>query len=105
MIERWFTGRRAMGLPTTLSALWRSLADATPVYVEVGDTGPADTPLAIRHGLGSVPTGLRLVNQATGSAAGPVAWYREAGDPAWGSMELIVRFDVANAKVLLEVLP
>lgn len=82
----------------------RAYARMAPVLVvcETGSTPGGVT--VIRHGLGRVPRGMRIVNSSlpagTGQACG---WWREAGDADWGPVELTARFDVAGGTLLVEV--
>jgi hypothetical protein len=80
-------------------------------FIEIADTGAAGTVNAVRHGLGRVPRGVRLVQVVIGPGAGPVAvnFYREdsgvqmADDDAWTETQIALRFSHANVRVLLEV--
>ena len=100
-VERWHT-----------DAMWRRTEDPVrdlrelerlrPVYVEIADTGDANSLHTLRHGLGRVPRGVRIVNVAVG-ASGDVSWHRLDTDAAWTNEELSLRISAGNARVLLEV--
>ncbi len=104
MTERFVTGPLLRFMPTG-DAGDRNWQEAgrylVSELVEVADTGAADTALVVAHGLGRVPRGVRLVNQGT---SGVTNWYRDVGDVDWTYREIVVRFDVANAHVLLELI-
>lgn len=70
---------------------------------EIPDTGTAGTINTFRHYLGRIPKGLNIINQVTPAGIGPVLWYREATDEEWTADAITLRFDVDNARVLLEV--
>lgn len=105
MIEAFMVARKLFfeRLGSRVDNNFRGLEQWLPVDVEVLDTGAADVPLSVAHGLGRVPRGMQLLNQETGAGDGPVSWYRTAGDDAWTSRAVVVRFDVANARVLLRI--
>lgn len=76
-----------------------------PVLVEAVTGESAGDLVVVRHGLGRVPVGLKVVNGAAVGASAPIGWYRDEGDPAWTDAFLTVRFDVGGgARVLLEVM-
>jgi len=102
-MERWVSGGGALSGVDSLGELLQKLQLSAAVLVEVEDTGTAGNLVVVRHQLGRVPRGMRIVNQVTGVGVGPVGWGREPGDPAWTSVNLGARFDVANARVLLEI--
>lgn len=101
MIERFFTGsrqRKALSIEADVTEMFR----LQPVYVQLDLTTTAAQ--TIRHGLGRVPVGIRVVNMAVPAGTGDdVRWYREKGDDPWTDELLIVRWSVADARVLLEV--
>lgn len=74
-----------------------------PEEIVVEDVGAADTPMRIRHGLGRVPRGMVVMNQVVPSGTEPVAWYRVEGDEAWTAVEVVVRWTVGNARVVVRV--
>lgn len=83
---------------------WARLDSIAPIYVEVTDTGTAAAVLSIRHGLGRLPRGMKIVNQEVASGLGAhVDWFRETGDADWDATFLTARFTQNNAHVLLEV--
>lgn len=86
---------------TRVDENFRMLESWLPVSVELEDTGAADTVVEVGHRLGRVPRAVMIVNQVTGAGDGPVSWYREDGDGAWTARTVSVRFDVANARVML----
>lgn len=94
-IERWNT------LP--LAAYSSDLLRAQAQFLEIVDTGAADSVNTILHGLGRVPRGVRLINQVLG-ASGVNFPYRLATDDAWTDRKIAIRFPEANAHVLLEII-
>jgi len=97
MTERWRTeplvGRRDG---------FQNLVDLQPIYHEIEDTGSADSVNTVRHGLGRVPRSVDIVNCELASA-GDLTWYRLTTDTDWDTVELGLRFRVANARVLLRI--
>lgn len=73
-----------------------------PQFIQIADTGAADSENVALHGLNRIPRGVRIVNCALGSADECV-WYRLATDEPWTNRFLYLRFRCANARVLLEV--
>ena len=82
---------------------FRRLESWLPEEVVIEDVGAADTPMAIRHSLGRVPRGMTVVNQVVPSGTVPVAWYRVAGDEDWTAVEIVVRWTVGNAGVVVRI--
>lgn len=74
----------------------------SPYRVEVEDTGSANSLNTIRHELGYVPTGLKVINCSV-PANGAPTWFRLDTDDDWTATTITLRFDVANARVLLEI--
>lgn len=93
-IERWQTGKTH----TTPDDSVR----LQPQYIEVPDTGTADSLVELNHNLNRIPRGIRIVNAILGSAA-TFAWYRLSTDGAWTDRRISFRSRVANARLLLEV--
>lgn len=104
-MERWVALGRLLfvkfGMVTdqNFAALERWL----PEEIVVEDVGAADTAMRIRHSLGRVPRGLEVINQVVPSGTDPVAWYRVEGDEAWTGVEVVVRWTVANARVVVRI--
>ena len=80
----------------------KQLAQLSPVYHEITDTGTINSLWTIRHGLGRTPRGVRIV-QAILAASGDVSFHRLDTDPDWTDVNLYIRFRPANSRVLLEV--
>jgi len=76
--------------------------EAQGQLVEIEDTGTADSLNTIRHGLGRLPRGVRIVN-AVVAAGADVCWYRLTTDDDWTESVLTLRFRSANTRVLLEI--
>lgn len=93
------------GVPTGSPVRFGSIDDVLrlqPVLVHVQDTGASDALVTIKHGLGRVPIGIRVINTVLQSAA-DFAWYRLASDDDWTDTFITLRFRVSNAALLLEV--
>jgi hypothetical protein len=100
-VERWDTSARWTYTGDTARDL-RALEHNLGRLIEVEDTDAADAQIALRHGLGRVPTGMRVVNVVTG-VAGDCSWYRLDPDDTWDERIIRFRFRTANLRVLLEV--
>lgn len=74
----------------------------SPYRVEIADTGLANSLNTVRHELGRVPVGLLVINCSVPANGAPV-WFRLDSDDDWTSTTITLRFDVANARVLLEI--
>lgn len=74
----------------------------SPELIEIADTGTAGDQHVLRHGRGRRPWAVLLLRQvlAGGTAA---RWYQLPTDDAWTAIELNLRFDQDNARVLLGV--
>jgi hypothetical protein len=104
-MERWF------GLGRLLFVKFGMVSDQNfatlerwlPEEIVVEDVGAADTAMRIRHSLGRVPRGLEVINQVVPSGTEPVAWYRVEGDEAWTGTEVVVRWTVTSARVVVRV--
>ncbi len=89
--------RRSNTIDTDVEQIYRM----QPVLVEHTTIAGVNT---IRHGLGRVPVGMKIVNMDVPSGTGaPCHWYRETGDTAWTNAELSARFSVTASRLLLEV--
>lgn len=105
MIERWTALKRLLfrRLGGVVDDNFVVLERWLPQEVVVSDVGTADVPMRIMHGLGRVPRGLVVMNQVVPSGTDPVGWYRVAGDDAWTEREVVVRWTVSNASVVVWV--
>jgi hypothetical protein len=79
-----------------------------PELIEILDTGVAGDVYTLRHAIGRVPKGIRIINVAlpAASAVGVTLghlWYRIESDDEWTDTEINVRFTTANLHVLLEI--
>lgn len=83
-------------------ANWYAIQERSPHYVEVEDTGTADSVNYVAHGLGREPVGVKVVRCVLPTAAGDPACYQIDGD-MWTDRVIGVRFSAANARVLLEI--
>lgn len=101
MIERWHTQQSWHATPDPIRDL-REQDRLQPIYVEIADTGAANALNTVRHGMGRIPRGVRIVNAVLG-ASGSLSFHRLDTDDAWTDQVLTLRFDAANARVLLEV--
>jgi hypothetical protein len=93
-VERWSTG-----------IMHESPEDSVrlqPQYIEVEDTGAADSVTELLHNLNRVPRGVRVVNVVLNSS-GNFSCYRLKTDDPWTERRINLRFRPANARVLLEV--
>ncbi len=104
MTERWhdrarLTFWRGLELRDHLTALEGRL----PEEVVIEDVGVADTEYVLEHALGRVPRGMVIVNQVVPSGTAPVAWYRVEGDGDWTAREVVVRWTVGNAAVVIQL--
>lgn len=70
---------------------------------EIQDTGTANTQVTIRHNLGRMPRGMRIINCVTASTPGSIGWYRLDPDDVWDSRDMRLRFLMGNARVLMEI--
>lgn len=68
--------------------------------IEIADTGSAGSLNTVSHSIGRSPTGVLIINAV---ASGGVSWYRATTDADWTDSTINLRFNVANARVLLEV--
>jgi len=100
-IERWDTQQAWHATNDPVRDLWE-MDRLQPLYVEIADTGAANGLNTVRHGMGRVPRGVRIVNAVLG-ASGDISWHRLTTDDAWTDQALTLRFSAANARVLLEV--
>lgn len=100
-LERWYEDRLWRATDQPVHDL-RELERVQPVYVGIEDTGSANSVNTVRHGLGRVPRGVRIVNAVLGSS-GDISWHRLTTDDAWTKEVITLRFSAANAQVLLEV--
>ena len=100
--ERWNEGVVFISKGSTIEDLLRlEGTSAERVIVNTPD-GESDTLIDIRHGLGRLPQGVRIVNAILASA-GEVTWYRLDGDKEWTDREVSLRFRFDDAEVLLEI--
>ncbi len=104
-MERWVgLGRLLLGrVGGLVDENFRRLEGWLPEEIVVEDVGAADTAMRIRHSLGRVPRGLEVINHVVPSGTEPVAWYRVEGDEAWTGTEVVVRWTVASARVVVRV--
>lgn len=102
MSERWDTGRLIVPTHDTPFDVRRILDMLNPVRVEIEDTGAADSVNTVRHNLGRIPNKIVIARQEVPSTT-PVAWYRNSTDAEWTDIDLTLRFNVANSRVLLEI--
>ena len=104
-MERWVAlGRLLLGRNGIYGAWDLDLLQRwLPEEIVVEDVGVADAPMRIRHSLGRVPRGMVVMNQVVPSGTAPVAWYRVEGDEAWTAVEVVVRWTVGNARVVVRV--
>lgn len=100
--ERWNEGPVFVSHGNTLEDLLRLAGTSAERVIVNTPTGEADTLLEIRHGLGRVPQGVRIVNVVLASAEEPT-WYRLLEDKAWTEREVSIRFRFDDAEVLLEI--
>lgn len=100
-MERWDT-RNSWAATGDARRDLESLQSVLGGLIEIPDTGSADAQVVVRHGLGRVPRGLRIVNAVVPSP-GYVCWYRIDPDDVWDEREIRLRFRAANARVLLEI--
>lgn len=99
MTERWHTDPLYGHMSSERHALEQVMYKA-PAFFAVEDTGVADALYTLRHDLGRVPRGMRIINAVASDAPG---WYRLATDPDWTKTELSFRCTVASARLMLEV--
>lgn len=72
-------------------------------FIQVSDTGAADSLNTVLHNLNRVPRGFRIVNSAVASASA-MTWYRLATDDPWTDRLLTFRlWGTTSARILLEV--
>ena len=72
------------------------------VAVSVPSTYTPGDVFEIVHDLGDVPRGMMIVNQElAASATTGCSWWREVDDAAWTSRVAAVRFDTADAALLV----
>lgn len=100
--ERWHEGMVFVSQGSTIEDLLRLEATSAERVIVNTPTGEIDTLKIIRHGLGRIPQGARIVNMALNSAGEPT-WYRLLGDPKWTDREVSIRFRFDDAEVLLEI--
>ena len=100
--ERWKEGPVFVSHGSTIEDLLRLAGTSAERVIVNTPTGEVDTLLEIRHGLGRVPQGVRIVNAVLASAGEPT-WYRLLGDKAWTEREVSLRFRFDDAEVLLEI--
>lgn len=100
--ERWISGvdNRWHG---DFGTFIRDQSQRSPDYQEIADTGAADSLNTVRHGLGRIPRRVTVVNSAVPAPGGAPGWYRFDTDAEWTATEITLRFDAANARVLLEI--
>ena len=101
MTERWDTGSLVETSPWPEQQA-AALVRAMPELIVIEDTGVADTPVKVRHGLGRRPLGAVVFNQ-TVSGTTPAEWYRDTDDEDWTSEDVTMRWTVANAAVVIAV--
>lgn len=104
MIERFNTDPVA---PLTKDYFFDSdnIERTLPSFIEIADTGTAGDVNTIRHALGHVPRGMKIINVVVASTpTNEPSWYRLADDDAWNETEMNVRFTEDNMHVLLEVI-
>ena len=70
---------------------------------EIEDTGDSHTQITLRHDLGRVPRGMRIINLVTPFYPGEIGWYRVDPHDTWDKRDMRIRFTMANARVLLEI--
>jgi hypothetical protein len=102
LTQRWREGFDKQWVPT-YEQFAREEVGRRRERIEVEDTGVINTLVTINHGLGTLPQGVVIINQCTTAATGPVAWYRKTTDPDWTTTQISMRFNLGNARVLLEV--
>ena len=104
MEERFSTDRPQIPKPYE-QALEVIEEHCIPVLIEIADTGTAGTVNTIRHGLGRIPRGIRVVRCVVATGAGPASAmaYQEADDDNWTTTTMNTRFSEDNLRVLVEV--
>lgn len=105
--ERWFPGPAVDLRPVAgdVGENFRAMREFAGVVVVVWDTGSAGVVMRIRHGLGCVPRGVRVINAVVpAGTGGPLGWYREEGDGDWTREEVVLRWTVSGAAVVLEII-
>ena len=100
--QRWETGVLSRWY-ATFDHFMRVFAYEAPVRVEITDTGVADSLNTVKHLLGRIPKGVLIINNVVPLPGASATWYRLSTDAEWTDSEITLRFDVDNARVLLEV--
>lgn len=100
--ERWHEGMVFVSKGGVIEDFLRLEATSAERVIVNTPTGEIDTLMTIRHGLGRIPQGVRIVNMALNSAGEPT-WYRLLADPKWTDREVSIRFRFDDAEVLLEI--
>ena len=100
--ERWKQGKVFVRKGSEIEDMLR-LEDTSAERIVVNiSSGEIDNLQDLRHGLGRVPQGVRIINAILASA-GEVTWYRLDGDKEWTEREVSIRFRFDDAEVLMEI--
>ena len=102
MGDRWITGRAYRRTGNTAIDLQELERMAVGEFIEIADTGIPGTQWTLPHNLGRVPRSVTIARQVAPVLA-PVTVHQYPTDPEWTNREINVRFDMANARVMLEV--